>query len=124
MEVAAKSQTAKGPNGMFSGEVWLDPITCGLPASRLNVVAVRFTRALVAPVTPTTAARPSLSPREGASARSTATTPSHCTQATSSMLRREEHWHGVTPEDFPTRLSVSGGAPRWGGPSGHAGPGR
>ncbi|MDA8294204.1 MAG: hypothetical protein M0040_07590 [Actinomycetota bacterium] len=63
---------------MYSGEVWRDPITCGLPASQSNVVAVRFT------------------------------------QATSSLPRCEEHWRGANPEYFPTRLSVSEGAPRRG----------
>jgi hypothetical protein len=42
MEVPAKPPTAKGPTETFTGDVWVDPITRGLPPSQLNVAAVRF----------------------------------------------------------------------------------
>ncbi len=43
MELSAKPPTVKGPGETFTGDVWVDPITRGLPASQLNVAAVRFT---------------------------------------------------------------------------------
>lgn len=40
---ACSYERAKGPAGTFTGDVWIDPITRGLPPSQLNVAAVRFT---------------------------------------------------------------------------------
>jgi hypothetical protein len=42
MEISRKPPTAEGPAETFTGEVWLDPITRGLPPSGLNVSAVHF----------------------------------------------------------------------------------
>ena len=42
MEISPKPPTTKGPEETFTGDVWVDPITRGLPASQLNVTAVRF----------------------------------------------------------------------------------
>jgi quercetin dioxygenase-like cupin family protein len=42
VEISGNAPTAKGPVGTFTGEVWVDPITRGLPLSQLNVAAVRF----------------------------------------------------------------------------------
>jgi quercetin dioxygenase-like cupin family protein len=42
MEISAKQPTVKGPAEPFTGDVWADPITRGLPPSRLNVAAVRL----------------------------------------------------------------------------------
>ncbi len=43
MEISRNAATAKGPAETFTGGVWVDPITRGLPPSQLNVAAVRFT---------------------------------------------------------------------------------
>jgi hypothetical protein len=40
MDISRQVATAKGPAETFTGEVWIDPITRGLPPSRLNVAAV------------------------------------------------------------------------------------
>ena len=42
MEISRGAATAKGPAETFTGDVWVDPITRGLPPSQLNVAAVRF----------------------------------------------------------------------------------
>ena len=42
MEISRKPPTDKGPAETFTGDVWVDPITRDLPASQLNVAAVRF----------------------------------------------------------------------------------
>jgi quercetin dioxygenase-like cupin family protein len=43
MDISRDVATAKGPAETFTGEVWIDPITRGLPPSQLNVAAVHFT---------------------------------------------------------------------------------
>ena len=43
MDISAKPPTAKGPAETFTGQVWIDPITRGLPPPGLNVAAVCFT---------------------------------------------------------------------------------
>jgi quercetin dioxygenase-like cupin family protein len=43
MELSRKAATTKGPAETFTGDVWIDSITRGLPPSQLNVAAVRFT---------------------------------------------------------------------------------
>lgn len=37
MDISPKPPTAKGPAETITGEVWIDPITRGLPPSQLNV---------------------------------------------------------------------------------------
>ena len=41
MEICPKPPTTKGPEETFTGDVWVDPITRGLPPSQLNVAANR-----------------------------------------------------------------------------------
>jgi len=43
MEISREAVTARGPAETFSGEVFVDPITRGLPSSQRNVAAVHFT---------------------------------------------------------------------------------
>lgn len=42
MDISPKPPTAKGPAETFTGDVWVDPVTRGLPPSQLNVAVVRF----------------------------------------------------------------------------------
>jgi quercetin dioxygenase-like cupin family protein len=42
MEISRSAATAKGPAETFTGDVWVDPLTRGLPPSQLNVAGVRF----------------------------------------------------------------------------------
>jgi quercetin dioxygenase-like cupin family protein len=43
MEHRPKKPTNKGPAELFTGDVWIDPITQGDPPSKLNIGAVHFT---------------------------------------------------------------------------------
>ncbi len=115
MEISAKPPTARGPAETFTGEVWLDPITRGLPASQLNVAAVRFTPG----------ARSAWHSHDGGQTL-------YVTEGRGLVQVRgedavelqagdvvyapdgEEHWHGATPDDFMTHLSITEGAPHWG----------
>ena len=115
MQSSPKPPTAKGPAEMFAGDVWVDPITRGLPASTLNVVAVRFTPG----------ARSAWHSHDGGQTL-------YVTEGRGLVQVRgedavevragdvvyapdgEEHWHGATDEDFMTHLSITEGAPHWG----------
>ena len=63
MKISRVAATAKGPAETFTGDVWVDPITKGLPPSQLNVAAVRFHLERAAHGTPTMAGRPCTSPK-------------------------------------------------------------
>ena len=115
MEISPKPPTAKAPGDLFTGDVWVDPITRGLPASPLNVAAVRFTPG----------ARSAWHSHDGGQTL-------HVTEGQGLVQVRgedavevragdvvyapdgEEHWHGATDVDFMTHLSITEGAPRWG----------
>jgi hypothetical protein len=91
MEISRNAATAKGPAETFTGDVWVDPITRGLPPSQLNVteghglVQVRGQQIV------------ELNPGDVVFASD-----------------GEEHWHGATPDHFMTHLSITEGAPNWG----------
>ncbi len=114
MEISRKAPTAKGPAGTFTGDVWIDPITRGLPPSQLNVAAVHFSPG----------ARTAWHSHDGGQTL-------YVTQGRGLVQARgqeiiqinpgdvifapdgEEHWHGATPDHFMTHLSITEGAPRW-----------
>jgi quercetin dioxygenase-like cupin family protein len=115
MEISRKPPTAKGPAEMFTGEVWLDPITRGLPASQLNVNAVHFTPG----------ARTAWHSHDGGQTL-------YVTEGVGLIQARgqdivelrqgdvvfapdgEEHWHGASPDHFMTHLSITEGGPHRG----------
>jgi quercetin dioxygenase-like cupin family protein len=114
MEISRKPPTAKGGDE-FTGDVWIDPITGGLPPSRLNVLAVRFTPG----------ARSAWHSHDGGQTL-------YVTEGRGRVQVRgerivelnagdvvfapdgEEHWHGASPNHFMTHLSITDGAPVWG----------
>ena len=115
MEISRKPTTAKGSDKSFTGDVWVDAITRGMPPSHLNVAAVRF-----AP-----GARSAWHSHEGGQTL-------YVTEGRALVQSRdqeivelspgdavftpdgEEHWHGATPSDFMTHLSITEGTPHWG----------
>jgi quercetin dioxygenase-like cupin family protein len=115
MEISRKAHTAKGPADTFTGEVWIDPITRGLPPSQLNVAAVHFTPG----------ARTAWHSHDGGQTL-------YVTEGRGLVQARgreiveinpgdvvfapdgEEHWHGASPDQLMTHLSITEGAPRWG----------
>jgi quercetin dioxygenase-like cupin family protein len=110
MEYASKPSTAKGPAETFTGEVWVDPVTRGLAPSSLNAAAVHF-----AP-----GARSVWHSHDGGQTL-------YVTEGRALVQARgeqavelhpgdviyapdgEEHWHGATPHDFMTHLSITEG---------------
>jgi quercetin dioxygenase-like cupin family protein len=115
MEISPKPPTAKGPAKTFTGDVWVDPITRGLPPTQLNVAAVRFSPG----------ARSAWHAHDGGQTL-------YVTEGRGLVQVRgqnavvlnagdaayapdgEEHWHGATDADFMTHLSITEGPPHWG----------
>jgi quercetin dioxygenase-like cupin family protein len=114
MEISRKAPTAKGPGDTFSGDVWIDPVTRGLPSSQLNVAAVHFSPG----------ARTAWHSHGGGQTL-------YVTEGRGLVQVRgqevveisagdvvfapegEEHWHGATSDHFMTHFSITEGAPHW-----------
>jgi quercetin dioxygenase-like cupin family protein len=110
MEIKPKRPTAKGPAASFTGDVWMDVIYNGQDPSRARVNAVRFSpgarsawhsHALGQTLFVTEGA--GLVQSKGASIARVRAGDIVYTPAD------EEHWHGATPEDFMTHLSITEG---------------
>lgn len=115
MEISRKANTSKGPADTFTGDVWIDPITRGLPTSHLNVAAVHFSPG----------SRSAWHSHDGGQTL-------YVTEGRGFVQARghevvdlnpgdvifapdgEEHWHGARPDQFMTHLSITEGAPTWG----------
>ena len=115
MEISPKPPTSKGSADIFTGDVWVDPITRGLPPSQLNVAAVRFSPG----------ARSAWHTHDGGQTL-------YVTEGRGLVQTRgeqivelrpgdvvfapdgEEHWHGAAPNHFMTHLSITEGTPHWG----------
>jgi len=115
MKISRNAVTAKGPAETFTGDVWIDSITRGLPTSGLNVVAVRFTPG----------ARSAWHSHDGGQTLYVAEGRGLVQVRGQQIVELntgdvvyapngEEHWHGATPDHFMTHLSITEGAPRWG----------
>lgn len=115
MELSSKPPTIKGAPETFTGDVWIDPITRGLPPSGLNVAAVRFSPG----------ARSAWHSHQGGQTlyvtegrglvqvrgeEVVALNPGDVVFAPDG----EEHWHGASQGHFMTHLSITEGAPQWG----------
>lgn len=115
MEISHEMATSKGPAETFTGDVWVDPITRGMPTSLLNVAAVRFSPG----------ARSAWHSHDGGQTlyvtegrglvqvrgqEIVALSPGDVIYAPDG----EEHWHGATADHFMTHLSITEGAPSWG----------
>lgn len=115
MEISRKAATTKGPAETFTGEVWIDPITRGLPTSGLNVAAVRFTPGARSAwhshrggqTLYVTDGRGYVQPRGQEVVEIAAGDVVYAPDG-------EEHWHGAQPQHFMTHLSITEGPPAWG----------
>jgi quercetin dioxygenase-like cupin family protein len=114
MEISYDAATMKGAAETFTGEVWIDPITRGLPPSQVNVAAVHFTPG----------ARTAWHSHAGGQTLYV-TDGRGLAQARGHEIIElragdvvftpdaEEHWHGAAPDQFMTHLSITEGAPHW-----------
>ncbi len=115
MDIAAKPATIKGSDATFTGDVWIDPITMGLTPTPISVAAVHFSPG----------ARSAWHTHDGGQTlyvtegrgfvqvrgeEAVTLRPGDVVYAPDG----EEHWHGATPNDFMTHLSITGGPAQWG----------
>jgi len=114
MEHRPQKPSNKGPAELFTGDVWIDPITQGDPPSKLNIGAVHFTPG----------ARTAWHSHNGGQTL-------YVTEGLGLVQSRggqaieiqpgdviyapggEEHWHGATSEHFMTHLSITEGPAQW-----------
>ena len=122
MEIKRKHSTTKGPSANFSGDVWMDSIANGEDPSRVRVSAIHFS-----PGAHTAwhshALGQTLYVIEGAGlAQSRGGEAVHIRAGDVIYAPAGEwHWHGATPNDFMTHLSITEGTgdsqtadPEWG----------
>ena len=115
MEISRNAASVKGPAETFTGEVFVDPITRGLPSSGLNVAAVHFTPG-ARTAWHSHAGGQTLYVTEGrglVQARG-----GHIVELSPGDVvfapDGEEHWHGASPDRLMTHLSITEGGPQWG----------
>lgn len=111
MDLQPSQPSARGPEEWFTGEVWIDAIVRGAEPSRVRVSAVRFTPSArtawhshaVGQTLYVTDGRGLIQSRGGEiteiRAGDIVSTPPG-----------EWHWHGATPGNFMTHLSITEGA--------------
>jgi quercetin dioxygenase-like cupin family protein len=110
MRVQPKQPSTKGPEQLFSGDVWIDTIATGQEPSRIRVNIVRF-----APSARTAwhshALGQTLYVTEGAGLMQSR--GEEITQIRPGDVvytpADEWHWHGATPDDFMTHISMTEG---------------
>jgi quercetin dioxygenase-like cupin family protein len=110
MEIKPKQPTDNGPSTRFTGDVWMDPIANGDEPSRIRVNAIRFS-----PGAHTAwhshALGQTLYVTEGAGlAQSRGGDTLHIRAGDIvDTPAGEWHWHGATPNDYMTHLSITEG---------------
>jgi quercetin dioxygenase-like cupin family protein len=115
MEIQPKKPSRKGPAEMFTGEVWLDPITAPQPPASFSISAVHFSPGARTAwhhhshgqVLHVTDGEGLIQSRGDAihpiGAGDTIHTPAD-----------EWHWHGATPDHTMTHLTITEGQATWG----------
>lgn len=110
MEIRSKQPTAKAPADRFTGDVWIDSIVQGKEPSRIRVNVVHFTPG-ARTAWHSHALGQTLYVSEGAAlvhARGGETVHVHAGDIVYTPPD-EWHWHGATPDDFMTHLSMTEG---------------
>jgi quercetin dioxygenase-like cupin family protein len=110
MEIRRKQPTIKAPAERFTGDVWLDSIARGEEPSRIRVNAVHFTPG-ARTAWHSHAVGQTLYVTEGAGlvqSRDGEIVHIHSGDIVHASPD-EWHWHGATPDDFMTHLSVTEG---------------
>jgi quercetin dioxygenase-like cupin family protein len=110
MEIKPKQPTAKGPVETFSGDVWVDAIANGQEPSRVRVNLVRFSPGARS-AWHSHALGQTLYVTEGAGLVQSRGGDTVKIRPGDVIYTApdEEHWHGATPGDFMTHLSITEG---------------
>jgi len=114
MEIVPKPPSARGPAEWFTGDVWIDAIARGREPSRISVSAVRFSPGArtawhshsLGQTLFVTAGKGLVQSR---GERMVEIRPGDVIFTPDG----EEHWHGATPDDFMSHLSMTEGDARW-----------
>ena len=110
MDIKPKQPTDKGPSARFTGDVWMDSIANGEEPSRVRVNAIRFS-----PGAHTAwhshALGQTLYVTEGAGLAQSRGRNALRIRAGDVVYTPagEWHWHGATPNDYMTHLSITEG---------------
>ena len=110
MEIAPKPPTAKGPDEMFTGDVWIDTVYTGIAPSLARVNNVRFSPG-ARTAWHSHALGQTLYVTDGVGlvqARGEAIAEIRAGDIVRTPAE-EEHWHGATPDHFMTHLSITEG---------------
>lgn len=110
MHVQPKQPSVKGPDAMFTGDVWIDSVANGQEPSRIRVNVVRFAPGArtawhshaVGQTLFVTEGRGLVQSRGG---ERTEISPGDVVHTPAD----EWHWHGATPDHFMTHLSLTEG---------------
>ena len=110
MEIKPKQPTAKGPVETFTGDVWVDAIAHGEEPSRVRVNLVRFSPGARS-AWHSHALGQTLYVTEGAGLVQSRGGDTVKIRPGDVIYTApdEEHWHGATPDDFMTHLSITEG---------------
>jgi quercetin dioxygenase-like cupin family protein len=122
MELAPKQPTRKGSPDTFTGDVWIDAVAAGEEPSRVRVNVVRFSPGARS-AWHSHALGQTLYVTAGAGlvqTRGEAVVPIRAGDIVHTP-GDEEHWHGATPDDFMTHLSITEGTGEGGRPEAHWG---
>ena len=115
MEIHPRRPTMRGPAQWFTGDVWIDPVVQAKPPSPLAVSAVHFTPG-ARTAWHSHARGQTLYVTEGEGNIQSRGEPI-ATIRSGDVIHRpadEWHWHGATPVQFMTHLSMTEGAAEWG----------
>jgi quercetin dioxygenase-like cupin family protein len=110
MEIRSKQPTVKGPAELFTGDVWIDEVARGAEPSRVRVNVVRFSPG-ARTAWHSHARGQTLYVTEGVGRLQsrgddiTEIRPGHIVDTPAD----EWHWHGATPHDFMTHVSITEG---------------
>ena len=115
MHIVPKPPSVRGPENLFSGEVWVDTIARGEQPARINVSAVHFTPGArtawhshtLGQTLYVTQGRGLVQSRGGPIAEIRAGDVIFAPDG-------EEHWHGAAPDHLMTHLSMTEGDAHWG----------
>lgn len=118
MELSREAATSKGPAGTFTGEVWIDPITLGLPPRtaqcRCGSVLTRTTDGMAH----SHESGQTVYVTEGRALFKSGARSQEMVQLNPGDVAYapdgEEHWHGARTDHFMTHLSITDGAAHWG----------
>jgi quercetin dioxygenase-like cupin family protein len=115
VNVEPSAEASRGPEDWFTGEVWIEPIGASHGATSMNVSSVRFTPG-ARTAWHTHGGGQTLHVTEGEGRAQARGEPVHTIRPgdTVHINADEWHWHGASPDQGMTHLSLAEGDANWG----------